>query len=295
MKTALSTLVVERPKHLDEALGILAASVVRERTIPIAGGTDLFVYLNAGTLRGTRYLDLGRLRELRGIEVTRAGVVIRALTTFYELRMHRDIRRRLPSLAIAASEVGALQIQHRATIAGNIANASPAGDSLPVLLAHDAVVAVRSVRGRRDIPFAQFHLGYRQLAIEPDELITEVMIPTPPSGAFAFFRKVGTRRAQSISKVVFCGLLAPHARGRDPHVRLAYGSVAPVPVRALHAEATLRGGRPSVALAAQARAALADDIAPIDDIRSNREYRLEVAGNVLDQFLRAADPRFSRR
>ncbi len=295
MKTALSALSVERPKHLDEALGVLAASVVRERTIPIAGGTDLFVYLNAGTQRGARYLDLGRLRELRGIEVTRTAVVIRALTTFHELRMHRDIRRRLPSLAIAASEIGAIQIQHRATIAGNIANASPAGDSLPVLLAHDAVVTVRSIRGSREIPFAQLYTGYRQLAIEPDELIISVMVPTPPGGAFAFFRKIGTRRAQSISKVAFCGVIAPHAHGRDPHVRLAYGSVAPVTVRATHAEAVLRGGRPSVALAAAARAALANDIAPIDDIRSDREYRLEVAGNVLDQFLRAADARFSRR
>lgn len=294
MKTALSLLSVERPKHLDEALGVLAESVVRERAIPIAGGTDLFVYLNAGTQKGQRFLDLGRLRELRGIEVNRNAVVIRALTTFHELRMHRDIRRRLPSLAIAASEIGALQIQHRATIAGNIANASPAGDSLPVLLAHDAVVAVRSIRGRRDIPFAQLYTGYRALAIEPDELITAVMIPTPPGGSFPFFRKVGTRRAQSISKVVFCGLIAPHARGRDPHVRLAFGSVAPVTVRALHAEAVLRGGRPSAALAAAARAALANDIAPIDDIRSDREYRIEVAGNVLDQFLRAADPRFGR-
>ncbi len=293
MKSALSALDVVRPRHIDEALGVLAESVPRERAIPIAGGTDLFVYLNAGTQTGTRYLDLAGLKGLSGVTVQRDGLVIGALTTFHELRHDRHVRRRLPSLAAAAAEIGARQIQHRATLGGNIANASPAGDSLPVLLAHDAVVEVQSVRGWRHVPFAELYTGYRKLAIEPDELIIAIRIPTAPAGAFPFFRKVGTRRAQSISKVVFCGTITTAARGQR-HVRLAYGSVAPVPVRARAAEELLRGAAPGAAATAAARAALAADIAPIDDIRSDREYRMTVAGNLLEQFLRAADRRYAR-
>ena len=294
MRSALSKLEVVRPRRLTEALSEMAEAASRERPTPIAGGTDLFVYLNAGELGATRYLDLLGLRELRGIQVRRDAVVLGALTTFHEIRTHPAIVRRLPSLAAAAAEVGALQIQHRATIAGNVANASPAGDSLPVLLAHDAVVHVRSVRGERAIPFERLYTGYRTLATDPDELITAISIPTPPSGAFAFFRKVGTRRAQSISKVVFAGLLASDKRHRSVLVRFAYGSVAPTPVRARNAEQALIGEPPSAAAAARAQQALARDIAPIDDIRSERDYRMTVAGNVLDQFLRAADPRFMR-
>jgi len=279
VRSALSKLEVVRPRRLTEALSEMAEAASRERPTPIAGGTDLFVYLNAGELGATRYLDLLGLRELRGIQVRRDAVVLGALTTFHEIRTHPAIVRRLPSLAAAAAEVGALQIQHRATIAGNVANASPAGDSLPVLLAHDA---------------ERLYTGYRTLATDPDELITAISIPTPPSGAFAFFRKVGTRRAQSISKVVFAGLLASDKRHRSVLVRFAYGSVAPTPVRARNAEQALIGEPPSAAAAARAQQALARDIAPIDDIRSERDYRMTVAGNVLDQFLRAADPRFMR-
>jgi CO/xanthine dehydrogenase FAD-binding subunit len=200
----------------------------------------------------------------------------------------------LPSLTAAAAEVGAWQIQSRATLAGNIANASPAGDSLPVLLAHEAIVHARSVRGLRSVAFADLYRGYREMVLDPDELITAVEIPFPPKGTFAFFRKVGTRRAQSISKVVFSGVLARGRKGEVAVARLAWGSVAPVTVRSRRAESVLIGERPSAALSKKARAALQQDIAPIDDVRSEREYRSSVAGNVLEQFLRAADPRFAR-
>jgi CO/xanthine dehydrogenase FAD-binding subunit len=292
MRSPLTQYALMRPKSLDHALGALHDSLADARLVPLAGGTDLFVYLNAGTPPGRRYLDLLELRELRGILATARGVTIGALTTFREIRDHALLRRRLPSLVAAAAEVGAWQIQNRATLAGNIANASPAGDSLPVLLAHDAVVHVRSVRGARAIDFAALYLGYRTLAVEPDELITAVELPFGPARATHFFRKVGTRRAQSISKVVFCGLLGLGRDGRVDHVRLAYGSVAPVTLRARAAEAALMGARPSSATAMAAKGALGQDIAPIDDIRSSREYRLAVAGNVLGQFLRHVGPGF---
>ncbi len=204
------------------------------------------------------------------------------------------MRRRYPALAAAAAEIGAWQIQNRGTLGGNIANASPAGDSLPVLLALEAVVHARSVRGTREVPFTALFRGYRDLALEPDELIVGVSLPPAPARAKQFFRKVGTRRAQSISKVVLAGLLRLGRDGRVDLARVALGSVAPVTLRARGAERVLLGVRPSATAAAAARAALLEDIAPIDDIRSDREYRRRVSGNVLEQFLRVVEPRFSR-
>lgn len=293
MRAALSTFEVVRPRDLDHALRALADAGARKLT-PIAGATDLLVYLNAGTLDADRFLDLNGLRELRGVRVRGSSVRLGALTTFREIREHPALRRRFPSLVAAAAEVGAWQIQARATIGGNIANASPAGDSLPALMAHDAIVHARSASAARDIPMDSFYRGYRQLALAPGELIEAITLPFAPLRAQPFFRKVGTRRAQSISKVVFAGLLVPAKNGTIADVRLAWGSLAPVTLRSRSAENALRGARPSRAVAANAREALASDITPIDDIRSERDYRLAVAGNVLEQFLRSADARFAR-
>jgi len=294
MRTALSTLTVARPRDLAHALALMSVGDGAVPPTPLAGGTDLLVYLNAGTYTGPGFLDLWGLRELRGVRARKLGMTIGALTTFSEIREHAALRRRFPALTAAAAEVGGRQIQNRATVAGNIANASPAGDSLPALMALDAVVQARSVRGERGIPLGALYRGYRDLALSPDELITAVAIPFAPPRSVQFFRKVGTRRAQSISKVVMAGVLRLGRDGRVDHVRLAWGSVAPVTLLAGRAEEALLGAKPSRATAAQARAALMRDIAPIDDIRSDHDYRLAVAGNVLEQFLRAADPRFAR-
>lgn len=285
MRAALSTMEVVRPRNLDDALKALADS--NARPAPLAGGTDLFVTLNDGSWKGSRFLDLSPLRLLRGIRVGAKDLTIGAATPFWEIRHHPAIRRMFPTLAAAASEVGAWAIQHRATLGGNIANASPAGDSLPVLLAHDAIVRVRSVRGAREVAFADLYTGYRKLAIEPDELIVQIVLPKPPARGFAFFRKVGTRRAQSISKVVFAALLARDKKNTFSHVRLAWGSVAAVTTRSRQTEAALQGTRGGPRDLATARAALDRDLTPIDDIRSERDYRVTVSGNLLDQCLRA--------
>lgn len=292
MRAALASLEVARPRDLAHALRLMSAGP--EPPTPLAGGTDLFVYLNAGAQPGRRFLDLWGLRELNGIRTRKDGVRLGALATFSEIREHATVRRRLPALAAAAAVVGGRQIQNRATIGGNIANASPAGDSLPVLLALDAVVHAGSVRGTRDIPFGSVYRGYRDLTLAPDELILAVTVPFPPARSVQFFRKVGTRRAQSISKVVMSGVLRVGHGTRVDHVRLAWGSVAPVTLRARGTEEVLFGVTPSPTVAARAREALMADIAPIDDIRSDREYRLAVAGNLLIQFLRLAEPRFAR-
>jgi xanthine dehydrogenase small subunit len=294
MRAALSTLEVARPRNLREALGIMRTAEGGERPIPIAGGTDLLVYLNAGTQQGARFMDLWPLDELRGIRAGVKSFTLGALTTFSEMREHAALARQFPALIAAAGEVGGRQIQNRATIAGNIANASPAADSLPSLMALEAVVHARSSDAARAIPIDGLYRGYRALDLGPDELITAVELPIAPSRSVQFFRKVGTRRAQSISKMVMAGVIRFGRDGRIDHLRIALGSVAPVTLRARATEASLLGVSPSPVASHRARAALMDDIAPIDDIRSDREYRRTVAGNVLEQFLRSADPRFAR-
>jgi CO/xanthine dehydrogenase FAD-binding subunit len=241
---------------------------------PMAGCTDLYVSLNAGTLRETSFLSLWELDDLRRI-TTRGGFLsIGALATYTDIIRSRIVGMRVPMLVAAAREIGGPQIQNRGTIGGNIANASPAGDTLPVLAAADAVVVVRSMREERRVPFTEFYLGYRRSVLRRDELITGVEIPAV--GGRQWFRKVGTRAAQAISKVVMAGVDA--GPGRPP--RVALGSVAPTVVRLPSTEAALASG----ASIADAQQILLDEIAPIDDVRSTAEYRRRVAANLLASF-----------
>lgn len=239
--------------------------------VPLAGATDLYVALNFGTLQGTRFLDLWLLEPLRRIESRGATLSLGALVTYTSLTRSRLVKQRLPMLVDAARQVGGVQIQNRGTIGGNIANGSPAGDTLPVFAAVDAVVVVRSAAAERRIPFGEFYSGYRASVVRPDELIVAVEIP--PVEGRQWFRKVGTRAAQAISKVVMAGV-------RSASPRVALGSVGPVVVRAREAERALEGRKGIDA----AVAVLAQDISPIDDVRSTAEYRRVVAGNLLRQF-----------
>jgi len=243
--------------------------------VPMAGCTDLYVALNFGTLRPKRFLNLWHLDALRGIETRGETLRIGALSTYTDLIRSGDIRRRLPMLAAAAGEVGGVQIQNRGTLGGNVANASPAGDTLPVLLASDAVVVLRRAAGTRRVPMTSFHTGYRQTAARPDELIVRFEIPLVRGRQW--FRKVGTRAAQSISKIVMAGVWT-QARSRT--CCLAMGSVAPIPLRLSQTEQAVGRG----ASLAEAQAILQREIAPIDDLRSTEEYRRQVAANLLGQF-----------
>ncbi len=239
--------------------------------VPLAGCTDLYVGLHFGTVREPRFLDLQGLRALRGIRRHGETLVIGALATYSELIASPLVRRRLPILAEASRWVGSPQIQNRGTLGGNVANASPAGDTLPVLAVAEATVLLRSVDGERRVPFGAFYTGYRQTVMRPDELI--VAIEVPPVEGRQWFRKVGTRAAQAISKVVMAAV-------RAPHPRVALGSVAPTVVRVPRTEAVLAGG----GTLAEAQAVLVDEIQPIDDLRSTAAYRRRVSANLLAQF-----------
>ena len=268
MRSAVSSLELRRPRSIREALAMLRDD---GPLVPLAGATDLYVALNFGTLTATRFLDLWPLEPLRRIEMRGEVMSLGALVTYTSLTRSRLVRQRLPMLVDAARLVGGIQIQNRGTIGGNIANGSPAGDTLPVFAAADAVVVVRSARTERRIPFADFYSGYRATVRRPDELI--VAIEVPPLQGDQWFRKVGTRAAQAISKVVIAAV-----RGASP--RVALGSVGPVVVRARRTEQALAAGQGIEA----AIAALQTEITPIDDVRSTAEYRRVVAGNLLREY-----------
>ncbi|MGZ6341337.1 MAG: FAD binding domain-containing protein, partial [Candidatus Limnocylindrales bacterium] len=256
---------------------------------PIAGGTDLMVAIAAGAVPAAPLLDLSGLAELRGIRLERDAsrgddlLAVGALMTFAELRASPIVRERLPALAEAAASVGAVQIQQRGTIGGNAINASPAGDSLPVLLAADAQLVLASMRGERAVPAASFFTAYRRTALAPDELLVRILFPLLPGGRMRF-HKVGTRRAQAISKVVLA-LAWREEAGTWRDVRLALGSVAPTPIRAPRTEAVLEGKRPSADLADLAADTVIEEISPIDDVRSTASYRRLVTGRVLRRLL----------
>jgi CO/xanthine dehydrogenase FAD-binding subunit len=274
---------VASPRTLDDALAALRDGSFR----PIAGGTDLMVQLAAEVGEPpAQVLDLWRLSELRGI-AERGGILsLGALTTYSEIRRSGLVRARLPALAEAAATIGAAQIQNRGTLGGNVVNASPAGDTLPILLATDSVLVVRSAERERSVEARNFWPAYRKTALAPEELLIRVDIP-PPARREVVFRKVGTRRAQAISKVVMA--LAYREDGgvwRD--VRVALGSVAATPIRAPETESVLEGAAPRATVADHAAAVLARELHPIDDVRSTAEYRRIVASRILHRMLRDA-------
>jgi CO/xanthine dehydrogenase FAD-binding subunit len=232
------------------------------------------VLFEAGRLAETRFVNIWPLAELRGVEIAPDSVTLGALTTYTEVQRNDVLRREFPMLCQAAAETGGIAIQNRGTLGGNIVNASPAADSPPALLAYDADVELISARGARWLPYREFHTGYKQMRMLPDELLSRIRLSRGTSRFQAHYRKVGTRKAQAISKICFAGLRVPSTG----EVRIAYGSVAPVPLRCFQTEAAIREGRdPFQALAAE--------LAPIDDMRSTAGYRLRVAQNLLREFL----------
>jgi CO/xanthine dehydrogenase FAD-binding subunit len=273
---------VVSPRSLPEAYELLAAQPYR----PLAGGTDLLVQLT-GEIGPPpeRVLDLWRLQQLRGIRVRDRTLELGALTTYADLRRSPDCREHATALVDAAATIGAAQIQNRGTIGGNVMNASPAGDTLPVLLALDAVLVLGSVSGEREVAAAGFWPAYRRTAARPDELLLRIRIPLVADREQRF-RKVGTRRAQAISKVVVAAAWRASDRWQD--VRIALGSVAATPIRVTEAEAALEGRPPDLTSIEAAVDALGAAIQPIDDVRSTAAYRREVARRIVRRLLSEA-------
>ena len=277
---------VVSPATLAEAYALLQAAPRR----PMAGATDLLVQIT-GEIGPPpeRVLDLWRLDELRGIRIVDGALELGALTTHAEIRRSPLCTAHAPGLVAAAATIGAAQIQQRGTLGGNAMNASPAGDTLPVLLAMDAELVIGGPARERTVPAATFWPAYRQTAVRPGELLVRVRLPLV-DGRQVRFRKVGTRRAQAISKVVIALAWTAETSSGAPaawrDVRLALGSVAATPIRATATEAILEGARPTAETADRAIATLAAELQPIDDVRSTAAYRREVACRVLRRLLR---------
>ena len=252
---------------------------------PFAGGTDLMVLLEAGKLTHHNYINIWNLNELRGIEISDTHVTLGALTTYTEVQANPVLRSEFPMLCQAASETGGLAIQNRGTLGGNIVNASPAADSPPALLAYDAEIELVSSGGSRWMPYHGFHTGYKEMHIAPDELLARIRLPRNTRGLTHYYRKVGTRKAQAISKVC----LAAVGRIDDEKIaetRIAIGSVAPIVVRCVETENFLRQRKPDSDTIQLACARMLQEISPIDDIRSTANYRLQVTKNLLVDFIR---------
>jgi len=252
--------------------------------VPIAGGTDVMVQYAAGKLPARKLVSIWNLPELRRIEVTAGEIRIGAACTYTDLRKDQIVGSEFPLLQSAARWTGGVANQNRGTIGGNIVNASPAADSLPALLVYGSELILVSVRGERRLPYASFHTGYKKTLLATDELLQAVCLPRRFSGYFTHARKVGARNAQAISKVCIAAL-GRMADGVVEDVRIALGSVAPVPLRLTETEQTVRGQTIDSELLLLARKAVAGEIRPIDDIRSTARYRTVVAGNLVAEFL----------
>lgn len=293
MRCYLPAYELKAPRSLAEALEVMA----REPGVwrPFAGGTDLMVLAEAGKLEHRRFLSLWHLAELRGIEETPAvkasgpaHITLGALTTYTAVQRSPALREEFPLLCRAAAETGGVATQNRGTLGGNIANASPAADSPPALLVYDAELELVSAAGARWVPYHGFHTGYKKMLLLADEIISRIRLPRATAGdsrrSVSYYRKVGTRRAQAISKVCLAGRVEVEG-GRVAEVRIALGSVGPTPLRCVRTEALLRGQALSADLVRAALEEMAREISPIDDFRSTARYRLRVAQNLLEEFL----------
>jgi CO/xanthine dehydrogenase FAD-binding subunit len=270
------------PRALEETLDLLAREPGKWR--PFAGGTDLMVLLEAGKLAHHRYLNIWNLSELKGIEVTSEHITLGALTTYTQVQSHSLLRAEFPMLCQAAAETGGLAIQNRGTLGGNIVNASPAADSPPALLAYDAELELVSSNNSRWVPYQGFHTGYKEMIIRPEELLSRIRVKRSGKPRDQYYRKVGTRKAQAISKVCFAAIAQIEGKHFE-EVRIALGSVAPVPLRCLRTEAVLQGQSLDPFLIQKAVEELSRELTPIDDVRSTKSYRLQVSLNLLRDFL----------
>jgi CO/xanthine dehydrogenase FAD-binding subunit len=282
MRAQPSDYELRAPGELSAVLELLA----REPGVwlPIAGGTEVMVQYGAGRLASRKLVSLWGLPELRRIERTDEEVIIGAACTYSDLRNHPVIAQEFPLLVRAACWTGSIANQNRGTLGGNIVNASPAADSLPALLVYEAELLLVSAHGQRRIPYGDFHTGYKQTRLAPDEIISGIALQPRFAGYHAYSRKVGTRNAQAIAKLCLAGL-GKVSDNKIEEVRLAIGSMAVMPLRLRRTEEVLLGRAWSPALVSEARQVLETEVAPIDDIRSSALYRLHVAGNLLQEFL----------
>ncbi|MEZ8220698.1 carbon-monoxide dehydrogenase medium subunit [Candidatus Fervidibacteria bacterium JGI MDM2 JNZ-1-D12] len=274
------------PKGLDEALDIFAE--YGERARALAGGTDLVLFMERGKLKPELVVEIPLYPPFTGMEVTNGQICIGSRTTMRELETSPIIREKLPILAEAAGKVGSLQVRNLATIGGNICTASPAGDTLPALLVLDASVRLARKGAERVIPLREFFVGPGETVRQPDELLTEVISPVPSGKVGWSFYKLSVRRYMDIAIVNAAALVVVDEEGSITDARLAFGSVAPTPIRVYEAEEKLKGNvvdenlLDEIAKLAQAASS------PITDQRGTAEYRRIMVYRIAKRVVREA-------
>ncbi len=272
------------PQTLDEACTMLAES--QGRAVPIAGGTDLIVHWPCNIEAHQKaYLDISTLDELKFITLSGDSLIVGAMTTFWETITSKQVESEFPLLVQSAKEIGSVQIQTRGTWAGNIANASPAADGVLALMAYDASVTLISTHGTREIPLHEYFLDYKCSQRQPDELIHSFCIPRR-SFTFDYFEKVGSRQAQTITKV---GVAITNS---SSGWRVVANSVAPMVRRCYQVEQLLEK-KARIQQPDDLLAALDQDVSPIDDIRSTAAYRRCVLSRLIYYALREHCPWYS--
>ncbi len=277
------TFAYHKPASLPEALAFLTA---KPTICPVlAGGTDLIVQWRTGAISPGGFIDISGLEELSDITFTGNHIEIGALATYSRIINDDKLAQILPALVCACQSVGGIQIQNMGTIGGNIMSASPAADMPPVLLAYESQFLAQNLKGERWISADQFFIAYRKTALDSDELLTKIRIKLPHPIEQTRFYKIGARRAQAISKVSMC-ISGVISHGGIEWIKIALGSVAPTVVRAHGTEVLLKGKVITAALVNAARKSLADEIHPINDIRSTSDYRRFAAAGLLARYLR---------
>ncbi|MFH0800420.1 MAG: xanthine dehydrogenase family protein subunit M [Pseudomonadota bacterium] len=275
----------EKAKSVAEAIALFSMNSGRHPIL--AGGTDIVVQWKSGLISPEGFVDISALDELKAIAEVGDSIEIGALASHSMIGSSKVVRRFAPALADACGTIGAVQIQNRGTIGGNIMNASPAGDTLPVLAALDAEILAQGLTAERWIGIRDFFTAYRKTALAPDEVLTRVRIPKMGKDEISRFYKIGTRRAQAISKVVMC-VRGEILHGGIVRIAIGIGSVAPTVIRAPGTEALLKGQVITSATMDKARRSIEDEVHPIDDLRSTASYRRHICGVLLVRFLREA-------
>jgi len=267
-----------QPATLQEASRLLKENGPGGRFL--AGGTDLVIAMKEKGLLPKYIVDLKRLPGLSGIRENSDGSIsLGALTTLHEIETSPLIKKKYPFLAQSAAEVGSIQIRNRATVGGNMANASPSADTSPALMALGATATIASASGERKIAVEEFFKGPGQNAMNPDEILKEVTIPKTGANLVGEYIKFSPREMMDLAYVgvaVVYNLAANDKKCTD--VRIVLGAVAPTPIRARRAEAALEGQVLSEALAEKAGQIAAEEAKPISDVRSSADYRRAMVG-----------------
>lgn len=282
MRAYLPDYQVYTPQTLDDAVASLDSD---EDVWPLAGGTDLMVYMESGDWDPCTFVNLYGIQDIEKKPQLNGGLTLGPLSTYSHTRQIDEVANTYSMLATAAREISVLALQSRATWAGNIVNASPAADGVPALMSYDATVELQSeTGGMREVPLSEFYTGYKQMDREDNELITAIHLPDPGEGWTEYYNKIGTRRFQAITKTLLAGRIKMDGNTVED-VRMSFASVAPYTLRATDTEDLIRGEELTEDLIEDATDAIQEEIQPIDDIRSNETYRRKVTSNLVRDFL----------